>query len=73
MTRISKGVFMGPYEIMMEHIEFWTSSECPPLSGEDMKLIQKLAHVVGVELSVNTRLEIAKDGQGFRQHFHISP
>jgi hypothetical protein len=45
---------MGPREIMMEHLEFWTSSECPPLSQEDMELVKKLAAVLGVK--VFTRL-----------------
>jgi hypothetical protein len=53
---------MGPYEIMMEHIEFWASNECPPLSCEDIQLISKLANVLGVKLSMRTRLEIIKEG-----------
>ncbi|MGB7566331.1 MAG: hypothetical protein WBM07_00610 [Chitinivibrionales bacterium] len=53
---------MGPYEIMMEHIEFWASNECPPLSCEDIQLISKLANVLGVKLSVRTHIEIIRDG-----------
>ncbi|HMD67780.1 MAG TPA: hypothetical protein VKF42_02810 [Chitinivibrionales bacterium] len=41
---------MSPAEIMREHIEFWTSSESPPLSREDIELIRKLADVSGVAL-----------------------
>lgn len=49
---------MGPYEIMMEHIKFWTSKECPALTGDDIQLIQKLAGVLGVKLAVKTQLEL---------------
>jgi hypothetical protein len=41
---------MGPAEIMREHIEFWTSNECPPLSREDVELVKRLAEVSGVAL-----------------------
>jgi hypothetical protein len=45
---------------MMEHIQFWTSRECPPMSREDMELIEKLAHVVGIRLVMRAQLEIAE-------------
>jgi hypothetical protein len=54
-----KGAFMSPREIMLEHIEFWTSSECPPMSQEDMELVKKIAEVLGVR--VITRLHRERD------------
>jgi hypothetical protein len=48
---------------MLEHLEFWTSSECPPLSQEDMELVKKLAAVLGVK--VFTRLH--------REHENTEP
>jgi hypothetical protein len=50
---------MGPREIMLEHIEFWTSSDCPQLSQEDMDLVKKIAEVLGVK--VFTRLHREND------------
>jgi hypothetical protein len=41
---------MSPAEIMREHIEFWTSDECPKLSREDVEFVKKLAEVSGVSL-----------------------
>jgi hypothetical protein len=52
-------LFMGPREIMLEHIEFWTSDECPPMSQEDMELVKKLAGVLGVR--VFSRLQKGND------------
>lgn len=53
---------MGPREIMLEHIEFWTSSECPPMSEEDLELVRKLADAVGVTLTAGRRIELVEDG-----------
>jgi len=53
---------MGPREIMMEHIRFWASEECTPLSSSDLQLIQKLADVMGVKLRARTQLEIVEEG-----------
>jgi hypothetical protein len=33
-------------ELMLEHFEFWASDECPPLSQEDLELIERLSAVV---------------------------
>jgi hypothetical protein len=51
---------MGPREIMMEHLEFWTSSDCPPMSQEDMELVKKLAGVLGVRVSARLHMENEK-------------
>jgi hypothetical protein len=51
---------MGPREIMLEHIEFWTSGECPPMSEEDMELIKKLAAVVGVTLAAGKMVKLVE-------------
>jgi hypothetical protein len=53
---------MGPREIMLEHLEFWTSSECPPMSQEEIELVGKLAEAVGVK--VYARLHMEKDTTG---------
>jgi hypothetical protein len=45
---------------MMEHMEFWTSSECPPMSQEDLELVKKLAGVLGVKVSARLHLENEK-------------
>jgi hypothetical protein len=50
---------MGPREIMMEHLEFWTSDDCPPMSQEDIDLVKKLADVLGV--TVFTRLQLENE------------
>jgi hypothetical protein len=44
---------------MMEHLEFWTSSDCPPMSLEDLDLVKRLAEVVGVK--IYTRLSMEKE------------
>lgn len=33
-------------ELMLEHLEFFASDECPPLTKEDRELIKRLAEVV---------------------------
>jgi hypothetical protein len=48
---------MGPREIMMEHLEFWTSDDCPPMSQEEIELVRKLAEVIGVKLSLRLTME----------------
>jgi len=53
---------MGPREIMLEHIEFWTGKECPPLSQNDMELVKRLADVVGISLDVGKEMECVKVG-----------
>ena len=49
---------MSPKEIIMEHLRYWTSEECRPLSAEDGEFVMKLAECVGVKLAAKTRLEI---------------
>jgi hypothetical protein len=49
---------MSPREIIMEHIRYWTSEECRPLSAEDGEFVMKLAECVGIKLAARTRLEI---------------
>jgi hypothetical protein len=34
----------------MEHFDFWTSDECPPLPREEVELVERLAEIVGVRL-----------------------
>jgi hypothetical protein len=45
---------------MMEHLDFWTSSECPPMSQEDMVLVKKLAEVLGVKIVTRLHKENEK-------------
>ena len=52
-------MFMGPREIMIEHFEFWTSDECPPLPREEVDLIERLADAVGVRLARRPKEEEA--------------
>jgi hypothetical protein len=42
----------------MEHIHYWTSDECRPLSPEDGEFVKKLAELVGIRVAAKTRLEI---------------
>jgi hypothetical protein len=49
---------MSPREIIMEHIQYWTSDECRPLSPEDGEFVMKIAELAGMKLAQKTRLEI---------------
>jgi hypothetical protein len=51
---------MGPREIMMEHLDFWTSADCPPMSQDDIDLVKKLAAVLGVTVFTRLHLENEK-------------
>lgn len=45
---------------MLEHLEFWTNPECPPMSDEDVELVKKLAKAMGIKVVNMLRLEIEK-------------
>ena len=57
---------MGPREIMLEHLEFWTSPECPPMSDDEIELVKKLARVVGVKVVSRLHLETEKPDPVFQ-------
>ena len=52
---------MKPREILLEHIRFWTSVECPPLAVEDMELVQKIGEIIGVKIGVRSQMVIVED------------
>ena len=52
---------MKPREILLEHIRFWTSAECPPLAVEDMELVQKIGEIIGVKIGVRSQMVIVED------------
>jgi hypothetical protein len=45
---------------MMEHLEFWTSADCPPMSQEDIDLVKHIADLLGVKIFSRLHMENEK-------------